>query len=194
MSDSIEPGAPQDVTGRLSASPRATAAAVGYLFQSVGLVFLFGACCFWSLSSHFVRPDRSPPLRWIDHFLGDRLPAAVLTVGVIATLNGGLGLIGAGIGLHGEKRGSGAAAVAVTGLLTAVYWTIAIVLAVWGDSWRQCIAPVLFALVASGLSVLALHAAAVMRKHPPPADQNVVTDDMVQSWRNKRGRDELDHE
>ena len=78
-----------DDAGSSPDSPRAHVIATGHIFFSVGLVFLLGACCFWGFSSHVVRPADAPAARWADYFSGDRLPAAMLTIGVATTLIGG---------------------------------------------------------------------------------------------------------
>jgi hypothetical protein len=168
------------------ANPRATAVAAGYLFASIGLVFSFGACCFWSLSSRIVEPAHAPPTHWLEYFSGERLPAAVLTIGVVSTLVGGFGLVGVGVGLQGEKPGSGTAASVLTGALACIYGACTTALIVRGDVWLQAIVPLVFALLATAMFALALHAAAVLRRYPPPKDQHAVTDDMLKSMHRRR--------
>lgn len=171
---------------RPASHPRTTAVAVGYLLASVGLLFSFGACCLWSLSSWLVKPDAAPPAQWLAHFSSARAPAAVLTVTLMATLVGGFGLIGVGIGLQGERRGSGVAAVILTGLLSVVYWAGVMVLAFAEDSLAAAWPLAILAVAATGLLALSIHAAAVMRRYPPPADQNVVTDEMLAAMERRK--------
>jgi len=111
-------------------SPRAFAVRTGQLCQTVGIAFLLGACCLWSFSGRLVQKADHPPEHWTGYLAGDRLPAAILTIDVAATLIGGIGLLAAGIGLCGERPGSGTFAAIVNSVLSLVYWLSCAVLAV----------------------------------------------------------------
>ncbi len=167
-------------------SPRAHVISAGHVFQSVGLLFSLGACCFWAFSTHLVEPADQPASRWTEYLSGDRLPAAVLTIGVVTTLVGGIGLVAVGVGLHGERRGSGRTAVALTAVMAAIYWGAGILLIIKTASWSYSLAPALFALATTGLFTLAVHSAAVLSRFPPPPDQNVVTDEFLKDHLERR--------
>lgn len=175
-----------DDAGSSPDSPRAHVIATGHIFFSVGLVFLLGACCFWGFSSHVVRPADEPAARWADYFSGDRLPAAMLTIGVATTLIGGFGLVAVGVGLQGERPSSGPVAVVLTALMAIVYWGTCAVLIVKTGSWSYALTPAVFALASTVLFAVAVHCAAVLRRFPPPPDQNVVTDEFLEEYRKRR--------
>ena len=162
-----------------SPAPRASVIAIGYLFQSIGLVLLLGAFCFWPFSSRFVTPAEAPPQRWTEYLLGDRAAAALFTIGLATTFIGGIGLVAVGVGLQGERRSSGRAAMAVTAAMAASYWVSGGLLIVKTGSWLHALTATAFATLATLLLVSAAHCAAVLRRFPPPSDQNVVSDEFV---------------
>jgi len=175
-----------DGAAETTASPRAFAIRTGGLCQTVGLTFLFGACCLWSLSGRLVVQANQPAEHWIDYLTGDRLPAAVLTLDVAVTLVGGLGLLAAGIGLYGEKRGSGTVAAVTAGAMSAVYWASCLAFALRTGSWASSLTAAAFGVVSTLLFLLSLHSAAILRKFPPSPDQNVVTDEFLERYQRER--------
>ena len=116
----------------------------------------------------------------------DDLAAALLTIGAAASLVGGVGLVGAGIGLQGERPSSGIVAALVTGLLSLVFWSIFGLYCFKTESWSGRIASLFFAGLASSLFALAVRAAMILRRFPPPPDQNVVTDEFLEQYRTRR--------
>jgi hypothetical protein len=159
-------------------SPRDFAIHTGYAFQTVGSVLLLGSCCIWSLSGRWITKVDRPTAHWTDHLQGDRLPAAVLTIAIAASLIGGAGLIGVGIGLHGERPGSGRAAMVVTGAMAIIYGCCAVTL-FWAKAIGGAVISAGFAVFATLLLLLAAGSASVLRRFPPPPDQNRVTDDIL---------------
>ncbi len=166
-------------------SPRAFAIGTGYLFQSVGIIFLLGGCCSWALIGYLVEQATVPSAHWTGYFLTERMPAAVLTVCLAVTVIGGVGLVGVGIGLQGEQRGSGRAAVMLCCCMALVYWGATTLLAIGTDSWSYTLTAAAFGVVSILLLLLASRSASVLRRFPPPLDQHVVTDDDVTAYRNK---------
>jgi hypothetical protein len=167
-------------------SPRAFAIGTGFVFQSVGVVLLLGSCCFWSFSGHLVEPASQPTQQWTDHFHGDNLPIALLTVAVVTTVVFGAGLIGVGIGLQGERAGSGTAAVLLTATIAVIYWACFGSLMFLVGAIRSGILSGVFAVVASVFLFLSLVSRSVLRRFPPLPDQNVVTEEMLQGMTRHR--------
>ena len=171
---------------RTEVSPRAFAVGTGLCCQAVGLVFLLGSCCVWSLSANVVEPSPEPAERRTDDLVGDRLPAAVLMIGLAVTLVGGMALVAVGTGLQGERPSSGILAMVVTGLMTGVYAASAVLLIVHTGSVMKALAPVLPALATSILFLLAGYSASVLRRFPPPPDQSVATPEFLEACRQER--------
>ena len=164
-----------------SESPRAYVVAVGFVFQCVGAVLLLGVCCVWSYTTYFNTPVTHSDAHWLDN-----LSNALLTIGVAATLLGGVGLVGTGIGLNGERPSSGIAAASLTGLLCVVFWSIFGLYCLKTDSWSGRITSLFFAGLMSSLFALAIQAAMLLRRFPPPPDQNVVTEEFLEQYRTRR--------
>lgn len=172
-------------------SPRAFATASGFVFQVIGVILLFGSCCVWSLGRGLFATDATGQTgeTWLGAFAGGRLSVAVAAVSLATTLVGGLGLIAAGVGLQNEKRGSGTLALVVTGFLGVIWWTAAILSVFNTRVWGHAIIAGIFAVIATVLFFLAGHSAQVLRRHPPPKDQNVVSDEFLEEIaRQKRRR------
>ena len=162
-------------------SPRAFVVSAGFVFQAVGGIFLMGVCSVWSFTTYFSAPATHSDAHWMDN-----LSSALLTIGAAATLFGGVGLAGTGIGMQGERPSSGIAAALVTGLLSAVFWTIFGLYCLKTESWSGRITALLFAGVTSSLFALAIRAAILLRRFPPPPDQNVVTEEFLEEYRTRR--------
>jgi len=175
-----------DDASKSTTSPRAFAIRTGQLCQTLGMTFLFGACCLWSLSGRLVTQADQPAKRWTDYLTGDRLPAAVLTLDLIVTLLGGLGLLAAGIGLNAERRGSGTVAAVTAGAMSLAYWASCLTLAMYAGSWAATLTAAAFGVVATILFLLSLHSTAILRQFPPPTDQNVVTDEFLERYQRER--------
>ncbi len=167
-------------------SPWAFAIGTGFVFQSVGVVLLLGSCCFWSISGHLVEPAAQPTQQWTDHFHGDHLPIALLTVAVVTTVVFGAGLIGVGIGLQGERAGSGTAAVLLTATISVIYWVCCAALWFQAGAIQSVVVSGVFAVVASVFLFLSLVSRSVLRRFPPPPDQNVVTEEMLRGMTRHR--------
>lgn len=126
----------------------------------------------------------------MDDLTGDRLAEALLTIGVAVTLVGGIGLATAGIGLLGERPSSGRVAMIVTALTSLTYWVICALFLFKTDSWSGGLVSGTFAATTSALFALAARSATVLRQHPPPPDQNVVTDEFLRQTRGDRSEDD----
>lgn len=181
--ESNPPGPPD---GGPESPPRAFVTATGLVFQVVGLVMLLGSCCFWSFSGRVLEPVEVPTEQWTDHFRGERLPAALLTLGVVTTFVGGIALTAAGVGLQGEIRGSGRAAMAVSVLMAVIYLAAGVMLIAKTSHRGSALVPIVFGLVTSVLFLLAGHSASVLRRFPPPADQHLATEEFLRKHKEDR--------
>jgi len=166
-------------------SPRAHCIAAGRMFQAIGVIMLVGAGCVWALSGLILPPVNEPAERWSDYLGGPHRAIALFTLDVVATCVGGLGLFGAGVGLSGERRSAGRAAVFVTGCLCVVFVITAMGFAVTGGAWVGAVIAALLSLASGALLLIALHCAAILKRFPPPA-HNEVTDEFLEDYRRKR--------
>lgn len=105
---------------------------------------------------------------------------------LLVSLVGGLGLLAVGLGLQGERSGSGSAAMIVSALMAACYIVVAVIYLV--ALGRVLVALALFGLGLLGvlLFMVAGHSAAILKKFPPPADLNVATPEILEEFRQKR--------
>jgi len=125
-----------------------------------------------------------PPLR--DDDGGLTLPGTMALLGVAISLLGGVGMVAAGVGLQGEKRYSGVVGMIVSGAMAFVYAGLVAYIWLSAIAWPASILPLLLALLCAVLFLLAAHSASLLRRHPPPADYNVVTDEWIQAYRARR--------
>jgi len=182
------PGASAERDAGTAQSPslRAFVTATGLVFQAVGMIMLFGSCCFWSFSGHVVEPSDVPAAQWTDYLRGERLPAALLTICVVVTFVGGIALTAAGVGLQGEKLRSGRFAMAVAAPMALIYGTAGVILVTRTDLWVRGLMPILFAAVSILLFMLAGHSSSLLRQFPPPADQHVATEEFLRQHKEER--------
>jgi hypothetical protein len=169
-----------------TSSPRAHCVAAGLLFQSIGSILLFGSCCLWSMSGLIEPKVDEPPGQWLGLLWGEHRTTALLTLNMITSFVGGMALLAAGVGLTGEKRLSGRLAMVIAGLMTLLYVGSAIAFAVLDGRWGAMILAGVLGVVCGGLFLAAAHCAAILKRHPPPADQNVVTDEFLERYRRER--------
>jgi hypothetical protein len=166
-------------------NPRAFAIGTGVVLQTVGTILALGSCCLWSTSSLYMRPAGAPADRWRDFFFADPV-AAGWTVGVLTSFVGGIGLIAAGVGLQGERPGSGRFAMGVTGGMAAVFALLAGWLIVAEKAYGLAVMPAVLAGVCGFLFALCGHSASVLRRFPPPADLSRATPEILEEYRRKR--------
>lgn len=172
--------------GTTSPSPRAFAIGTGVTCQYIGFFFLLGACVACALAAWLLPSASQPTDKWTDFLKGDRLPTAILTLSLVVTFLGGIAWMAVGVGLQGERPGSGVAAMIVSGILTALY----VVATVWLIAAAQLFLPAVFpigmALVSFAVFMLAAHSATVLRRFPPPPDQSAATPEFLDEYRQKR--------
>lgn len=170
-------------------SPRSFAIGAGIVFGAAGTLLALGSCCIWSLSGLGTDGFASAPAptQWWEFLQTERAPSAVGTLAAAVTLVCGMGMAGAGVGLYGELRHSGVTACVFSGLLAATWWTCVVVFLVQGGAWGLAAVAGVVALIASALFAVAWQAARVLRKHPPPADQSRVTEEMLRQMTGRKG-------
>jgi len=169
-----------------SPRPRAFVTATGYVFQTVGMVYLIVFGVYWFISGRIqdratVRID-SPA----DYFAAGNVLLTVTTIVVLSGVAGGLGLVALGIGLQGERRGAGASAMMVAGALAAIGWIVVAAYVIVGPAWGGALVTAVWSAINTVLFLLAGHSAAILKRHPPPADQNVVDDAWLEQYERER--------
>ena len=84
-------------------------------------MFLLGSCCFWPFSGSVIPRIAGGIQHWTDLITLEHTPAAALGAGVITTMVGGMALVAIGVGLTGERRYSGTAAMFIALAMALVY-------------------------------------------------------------------------
>ncbi len=155
--------------------PRAFVSASGLVFQTVGAVFLLGSCGFWSLSGRIAPEATADVETWTGLLTREHAGVAALAAGLLTTFLGGIALATVGMGLTGQTRRSGVIAVVVTLPMTAAYATITGIFAMNDGASLSAIVSGVFAMVSAVLFALAAHSASLLKRFPPPTDQNKAT-------------------
>lgn len=169
-----------------ASSPRAFATTTGFVCQIVGLVYFLSASGYWFISGRVqaVSPVHVESLA--DYFDDANLALALTTMNVLVAVAGGLGLIAFGVGLQGQRRGSGTGAMITAGLLGLTGAVSAVLYVALASAWIRGGVVLLYALINVVLFLLAGHSAALLRAHPPPDDLNVVDDAWLEAHRRSR--------
>jgi len=156
------------------------------VFQTVGAVFLLGSCGFWSLSG-VIAPDATADVdTWAALFTPAHAGAAALAAGLLTTFVGGAALATVGMGLTGQTRRSGVLATILALAMATAYAAIAVILVVHRGLCVAAAVATVFALVCVVLGALAVHSASLLRRFPPPPDQNKATKAFLQAHERKR--------
>lgn len=172
-----------------TASPRSFAIGAGIILIFAGTVLFLGACCLASFGATLDWRNVPPPMKWADYFESQRLPMTLALATLTTTFVGGLMLIAGGVGLYGERSSAGPLSSICTILLAILYGVLAGTQYFQGATRTSAILPTLLALVMIGLVPLAWRAAGVMRRHPPPPDQNAVNDNWLRENAPRRRRE-----
>lgn len=135
----------------------------------------------------FAIPESPEPMaRWTDFLKGANLPSALMTIALLATLIGGIALMAVGVGLQGERGGSGRAAMIVTALMTVVYFVVAATFVSSLGMVLKAVVVVVPGLVSAVLFMLAGHSASILKQFPPPSGLNDATPELLEEFRQKR--------
>ncbi len=167
------------------ANPRAFVTATGFVFQVLGFVLAGGGCLLWSISG-FLEDELDQPINVVsDYVRRGVLSKTIALVCIVTTSIAGLGLIATGLGLQGERRGSGLWALAVTGILALVWWG-SMVGFVWVSAvyWKIIVAA-FFAGISTVLFLLAGNSSRILKLYPPPDDLSVVSDEFLEEYSRK---------
>lgn len=159
--------------------PRALAHGTGVIFQTAGLVLTFASCCIGSLAGLAQHPNRAAllgdtPVTVVEAWHAFETHRKLATVSMFASCAAGLGVLAAGIGLQADRFGSARLAVMVTLPLGLFHLFYLGHLIVYGPLKWWFPAPLFYAAVWTGLSILALASASVHRSHPPPRGLDVL--------------------
>jgi FtsH-binding integral membrane protein len=160
-------------------NPRAFSQGTGYVLQIVGLILTFGGCCVCSLLGWYQDETDVPINSPADYFAQPNLSLALAALNLFASFAGGLGLLGAGIGLQGDRPRSGKIAMAVTATLALIFAATAAVHLFITHSLAPAITAAVFAAAMTLLFLLAGNSARVLRENPAPEDANAVPPDYV---------------
>lgn len=169
----------------IESNPRAFVTATGFIFQVVGAVFAASGCVLWSVSG-FLEAPLDEPINVLSDYAREGALARTIGLACVATtFVAGLGLIATGLGLQGERRTSGRWALVFAAVL-AVVWCAGAISLWWVSAayWKIIVA----AFVAGAGTILLLMAgnsARILKLHPPPDDQNVVSDEWLRQYSRK---------
>ncbi len=167
-------------------SLRSFVTATGYIFQIVGLAFAGGGCLVWTLTGLLETKLDEPIAVVSDYFQSSARVMAISLACIATTCVAGLGLIATGLGMQGERPGSGRWAMVIAAIL-AMVWLAGAIGLTWisGPLWKILVSAA-FAGVGSVLFMLAGNSARILKLHPPPADAGVVTDEFLREYSHKR--------
>ncbi len=182
MSDqppSHQADSPDASTGPAGENPRAFSQGTGYVLQIVGLILMLSGCCVCSLLGWYQDESDVPINSPADYFAQPNLPLALAALNLFASFAGGIGLLGAGIGLQGDRPNSGRIAMWITGLLALTWWATAVAHLLLTKSIPGTITAVVLAAGCTFLFLLAGNSARVLRENPPPEDLHAVPPDYV---------------
>jgi len=169
-------------------SPRAFSIGTGYVFQTIGFVLVIGTCCLWSLSSHLIELTVLPVTDWVDRLFLGNITGTIAAVDVVCSFLGGRALIAAGLGLQTEKSASGVPAMIIAGLLALVFLGSTVLLVAFERAWLPAIVTGALGIIHILLAALAGHSVSILRRFPPPPDQNIVSDEWIDAYTEERRR------
>lgn len=173
-------------SGRETARPRAFVTATGLVAQVFGGVLVFGSCAVWAVSALTPTSSGAPAARWMDHLTGPRETMALVTLGLFGGLVGGLGLLAAGVGMQGEKKGSASFGAAAGIVLTMLYFGLAAALVYSAGRWLLGAAALLLGLCAGAAALLCLISHRTLKQFPPTEDYNLLTAEILEELRRRR--------
>lgn len=192
MRDGSDAKSPDPSDDNAASPPRAFVTATGFVYQVAGAFYVAVAGGYWLISGRL--QDEAPvPIETVKQFVD---PANVLlaltTLNILVAVAAGLAMVAFGIGLQGERRRSGIGAMITTGLLAAVALTSAVLYALYGPAWVPMVIVTLHGAVGMVLFLLAGHSAGILKRFPPPENQNVVDDAWLEEYARNRRRPSSD--
>lgn len=167
-------------------NPRAFVTATGFVFQTVGgvhlalgVAYLLASGLFGGGTERRARPSGDDAVRrnWV---------ATATTVGTLAALAGGMALAALGVGMQGERPGTARWGMVACGLLTGIGLTSALLFGLSGSAWGRMLLAAGHGCANGVLFLLAGHSRTILKKFPPPADQNVVDDAWLEAHAQRR--------
>jgi len=157
------------------------------VFTIAGAALLLSSCCLGMFGRGLIQPGQTPDnsLSLLDYFVGERLPATVMSIGLAVAVIGSLGMIASGMALSGELRRSGMLAMAVSGAVT-LPWVVTSLILLMCPGHRLAAIP--FALLAVGgtvLLLLAAHSSALLQDYPP-MDRDQATQEALKAYQRRK--------
>ena len=177
-------GPKQSETNLEQGRPWAHCVTTGRWLQAIGLFMLLSGCCFWSLSGLILTPASRPAENWSDYLEGAHRSTALLTIDIVTTFVGGLGLCGTGLGLCERRRYAGIAAMCISGIMAVIYIATAVGFATL-KAWLAALPVAALGLLCLALFFIAAHCASLLKRFPPPP-YNPVTEEFLEKWRQER--------
>lgn len=171
-----------------SPPPRAFVTATGYVYQLVGIVYLLGFGFYWIISGRIQAKASVQIDSLADYVAPGNVLLTVTMVMILSGVAGGLGLATLGIGLQSERRWSGVGAMVVAGSLAAIGWAGVSMHIIYGPAWGRAVIVGGWSVINTILFLLAGYSAAILKRHPPPEDQNVVDDAWLERYDRERRR------
>lgn len=169
-----------------SPPPRAFVTTTGYAYQLVGMIYLLAFGFYWVASG---RIQATAPVRIdsvADYFAPGNVLLTVTMVMILSGVAGGLAMVTLGIGLQGEQRWSGLGAMFVVGSLAVIGSIGAVLYIIHGPAWGRAVLAGGWSAVNTILFLLAGHSAWILKRNPPPKDQNVVDDAWLERYERER--------
>lgn len=167
-------------------SLRSFVTATGYIFQIVGLAFAGGGCLLWTLTGYLETQLDEPIAGVSDYFQSSARVMAISLACITTTCVAGFGLLATGLGMQGERPGSGRWGMVIAAILVMVW--LAGGIGLWWISapiWKIIVSAA-FAGVGTMLFMLAGNSARILKLHPPPEDAGVVTDEFLQEYSHRK--------
>ena len=169
-----------------SPAPRAFVTATGYAYQLVGMIYLLTFGFYWIISG-LVQAKAAVPINSVaDYFAPGNVLLTVTMVMILSGVAGGLAMVTLGIGLQGERRWSGVGAMIVVGSLAVIGSIGAVLYIMHGPAWGRAVVAGGWSVMNTVLFLLAGNSASILKRNPPPKDQNFVDDAWLERYERER--------
>lgn len=169
-----------------SPPPRAFVTATGYTYQLVGMIYLLAFGFYWVISGRVQAKASVRIDSLVDYFAPGNVLLTVTMVMILSGVAGGLAMVTLGIGLQGERRWSGVGAMIVVGSLAVIGSIGAVLYIMHGPAWGRAVVAGGWSVMNTVLFLLAGNSASILKRNPPPKDQNFVDDAWLERYERER--------